>query len=238
MLITIIGCGGVGSIIARQLALGHTLHMIDFDKYEPKNAFRQPLAKIFMGEHKSAAHAEHLQEGIYHEERRDAHTFSIEPLMKDSKIPISEIIICAVDNNAGRNAAREISLKTGTPLIIAANEQYDGEASLFMPQWKGTKLDPWVTWPQLYDETAEDEANKPISCTDPRIATTEPQTPIANFMAAALAIWIAEKFAAIKGEIEFYDPIRASFTANMLRSKRPYDLMTEDEWKEIDNEPS
>ena len=231
MHITIIGLGGVGSQVARQLALSHSLHLIDFDKYETRNAFRQPIAKLHINEYKSAAHAEYLQDGIFKDSEKEPHTYSIEGIQSDSKIPPTDMVICAVDNNSARNATREICIKTETPLIIAANEQFDGEASILLPNWVKTKLDPWETWPQLYDESPTEDDNKPIHCTDPRIATLEPQTPLANFMAAAGAVWLAEKFVAVNGKIEFFDPIRMSFTINTLRSKRPYDLIQEEEWK-------
>ena len=231
MHITIIGLGGVGSVLAMRLGYHYDTHLIDFDRFENANAFRQPLSILYPDENKARAHASYLKDLNCHKIKEPTTTVSEDKIDKDSKLPITDIIICCVDNNAARNAIRSIALATKTPLIIAANESLDGEASMLMPEWAGTELDPWVTWPQLWDESEPEE--RPLHCTDPRIVLDAPQTPIANFMAAALALWLAESFLMRKQIVEVFDPIRCAFTANKLTSKRPFDLIGEKQWQKL-----
>lgn len=221
----IVGLGGVGSVIALRLGTARKLILIDHDKYEDRNAHRQPLARLYKSVNKAEAHANELARISEHD-----HDKQKEALDGDSILPPCSLVIAAVDNKIGRNWARRHAMKRGVPLIIAANEQFDGEASLLMPEWQDTPLDPWVTWPELWEDT-EKTANH-IHCTDPRIAVEEPQTPLSNFMAASGAIWLAELLA-IKGSVDLYDPIRFSFTANCVKSKKPFDIIGEEAWNKM-----
>lgn len=226
--VTIIGLGGVGSVIALRMGLHHRLNLIDFDTYETRNSFRQPLAYLMEGENKAKAHKLHL------EQLCDGDV-AIEAIQKkitmEEQTPLCDLIIAAVDNNAARNCARHWAIKTKTPLIIAANETEDAEASILFPEWEKTPLDPWITWPELWDESTPE--TKPLSCTDPKIAEVAEQTPNANFMAAAGAIWLAEAFAARKFQYDEFTPIRFAMTRTMIRTKRPNDLLTPEQWHSL-----
>lgn len=231
MLINLVGLGGVGSVIARQMGLHHNLHLVDFDVYESNNSHRQPLARIYPDAKKVAAHKNWLYNHNTTLEKPPTITISDEAITSEGRLPLSDLIICAVDNNKARNACRKIAINSATPLIIAANEQMDGEASMLLPAWIKTDLDPWMTWPQLYDERTKDDI--PIPCTDPRIEETAPQTPVSNFMAASGAIWLAESFLARKSQVGLLDAIRFAFTQNTVKTKRPIDLITPEIWTKL-----
>ena len=174
----IVGLGGIGSRIASALGLTHNLVLIDPDTYEPQNSHRQPLALMYPNALKAEAISNFISSFTSLADSPTPTTQILPtPLTQLTPLPLLDLIICATDTNTGRLAARHHAHDQSIPLIIAANEQYDGEAYIYLPQWQNTPLDPWTIWPALNEP---DAPNTAIHCTDPRIATQAPQTPPTN----------------------------------------------------------
>ncbi len=225
MHITIIGLGGVGHHIATALYhQNHNLHLIDPDEYEPRNSTRQPLALLYKG-HKVEAHKSMFDEFTLRKIHGPKITTSTEWVTKDTSLALTDLVIAAVDNNKARNACRELAMAMDTPLVIAANESIDSEANLLLPHWQNTKLDPWVEYPALWDE----EVKTVVRCTDDAHIEEEPQTPMANWMAATGALFIISALVKNHLEVGPFDPCRTITTANRWTVKRPADILPEHE---------
>jgi hypothetical protein len=100
----------------------------------------------------------------------------------------SDWLMCCADNHVCRKAILRACDRFGCQTIIAANEKTSAEAYYYRREWKGTKLDPRVFYPDI--ETDEsDDPTRPESCTGEAQQAT-PQLVSANVMAISLAQWL------------------------------------------------
>jgi hypothetical protein len=179
--ITLVGAGGVGAILAQHLIkTGHTVTVYDDDVYEEQNFARQPLARTYNGFAKvDALTVEATRMDLKLVPMRERYVG--QPL-------ITDVIIVAADNNQARIAARTTAIATTTPFISAANELTDGEAFLVMPEDWDTPNDPWVQYPELWQDTPPPT----VHCDEGTEPAAPEQTPLANLTVATLAIRLVE----------------------------------------------
>lgn len=173
----LIGVGGVGSWLCPALCLllkPENLVLIDADVLEKKNLDRQLFDESAVGEAKAEALA-----------KKYPGCDSIVDWYVDGLIAHEpeDVLFVAVDNNAARIAALNACDRYDCRAIIGANETYSAEAYLYLPQWRGTRLDPRVTDPSLND-TSDDPQRAAMGCVAAR--DNRPQLATANRTAAVL----------------------------------------------------
>lgn len=179
-MIYLIGAGGVGSwlapVMAKLLANPKHLILVDGDTLEEKNLDRQLFTSEDIGKNKAVALSERLgcqfSDKWYHH-----HNFQHEP---------EDWLLGCVDNNPGRDMVLKACDLYDCNAIIAANEVHSSEAYVYRPEWRKTKLDPRMYYPEIEQDDSGDPARRGMGCTG--VAQTENrQLVTANFMAASLA---------------------------------------------------
>lgn len=178
-MIYIIGCGGVGSFLAPTLCLlagNENITLVDGDKLERKNLNRQLFDESMVGENKAEALA------------RRYNCSAIAEWYSESLMPHSRYdwLIGVVDNHLARRGVLNAVDLNDCRAILAANEVHSSEAYVYLPQWRDTKLDPRVMYPEIRTDRSNDPRTGAIGCTG-EAQTANVQLVTANFMAAALA---------------------------------------------------
>lgn len=191
----IIGCGGVGSYFLPPFAktlrwIDHPRHrnapivLVDGDVLETKNLKRQQFATSAVGVFKAEAAAAAISgeyPGIEHDSRYIDTSFT-----PDDR----SVLFVFCDNHIARKDALAAADRTGSTTIIAANSSIGAHSYVYLPEWKGGPLDPRVRFPEILT----DLTGSPVQasgCASEENLEENPQTPIANFMAAshALLLW-------------------------------------------------
>lgn len=176
----IIGCGGVGSWLCaslQKLIGGKSIVLIDGDKFEEKNLDRQLFNSGHIGTNKATALA-----SLYAGMTAFESWYASGVLAHD---PGDWLLVC-VDNNAARISALEACDHYQCNAIFAANETTSSEAYLYLPEWRGSKRDPRIMYPEMAEDTGNDPQRRTMGCVG--VAQTENRQLVsANFMAAALA---------------------------------------------------
>jgi len=177
-MIYIIGCGGVGSWLAQTLCrLGNPkmITLVDGDKLEEKNRDRQLFREADIGKNKAVALAAQIG-SRFSDQWYSEHLFAHEP---------GDWLFGCVDNNPGRDMVLKACDIYDCKAILAANETHS-EAYVYLPEWRGTKLDPRVYYPEIASDESGNPAARGIGCTG-EAQKGNPQLVTANVMAAALA---------------------------------------------------
>ena len=175
----IIGCGGIATNLAPALSRMMDIVLVDGDRYEPKNVERQ-----FPAMHTTANKAIALQSMIVSNTLKSV--LSIPEYLKNGFIANKEawkgvdLVIGCVDNNASRKLIRDLCEEQDIVGILAGNEHEDGEAHAYIPG---------IYDPFEHHEFTEGEA-APWACNSDKNIELNPQTPLANIMAAAAVFHI------------------------------------------------
>lgn len=120
--VALIGCGGIGSVFAEQLArLGvKNWILIDPDRLETSNLNRMPGATIEMVDQcwYKVHYVKHLIKKIY---QIGSHVECLANLIEDKRIQLkvadADLIVVATDNHNSRQTAQKIALKYVRPLM-------------------------------------------------------------------------------------------------------------------------
>lgn len=120
--VTLIGCGGIGAIVAEQLGrLGvKKWVLIDPDRLEFVNLNRMPGATWQMAQHQwsKVEYVKHLIKQIYQTGSCvKAIASAIENESVQTEIAATDLIIVATDNHRSRQIAQELALKYARPLV-------------------------------------------------------------------------------------------------------------------------
>lgn len=189
--IQLIGCGGVASHLmipllqTAEFSLGRPdIFLWDGDEFERGNASRQMLAAGNVGRNKAEAFADHYRH-IYAGEITAVPRYFSGGGIED----MEPIIVACVDNHAARRYAREAAIARRGILFSAANETRSGEAWVFRPRDVNTVRDPWVRYPDLWQEVGRDPSG-PMGCMSDAAISNNPQLPVGNAMSAMLALWL------------------------------------------------
>ena len=192
----IVGCGGSGGWIATLLMKSPErapVVLVDGDSIERRNLERQLFSMRDVGHNKAEALAarmlvqgmdvevfpEFLQEGC------EAWTSLME---RDETLRV----YCCPDNHPARMACLKLADERWvegrkTVVAISGNEEFTADASIYLPQWKGTKDDYRVRYPETVTATAGDPLHPP--CTGEAVAV-QPQRALANAIAAGSTAWV------------------------------------------------
>lgn len=174
--IAIIGCGGVASHIIPALIHQFNLILVDGDKYEPKNVTRQLAAATGDGKNK----AEVLRD-IYQPYAPEREILVVpQYLDQNTQLPAHDLMLVAVDNHDARVHSADLARTNFVPMIWAANEEYDPQAFMFLPEWAGSNRDPIVRM-----GITPDGRSPLASCNSQEALDEKPQLAIANNVAGA-----------------------------------------------------
>lgn len=175
----IIGAGGVGSWLTPVLCLlasPENVTVVDGDTLERKNLDRQLFTDGDIGKNKADALAM----------KYDCR--SVPKWFFTGVIPYraNDWLICCCDNNPARRGILEECDRLWCQAVIAANERTSAEAYYYRPEWRGTKLDPRIYYPEILTDNSADPRRAEIGCTGEAQKRT-PQLVTANMLAAGLA---------------------------------------------------
>lgn len=177
--IAVVGCGGIAVNLVPALSRLYDVVLVDGDKYEPKNVERQ-----FPALHSTENKAKVLAGMVAPNTLKKVEY--IEGFVKDALITNKpewkgvDLIIGCVDNNSSRKILIELGDELQIPVIIAGNENEEGEAHAFIP---------WVHNPMDHFFFPESEPT-PWACNHDKHVEKFPQTPLANIMAASAVFHI------------------------------------------------
>ena len=174
----IIGCGGVGSWLAPALCMlvkPENVTLVDGDHLEKKNMNRQLFDDSQMGENKAEALAEKYKCHAI------AKWYSSSLMSHES----NDWLLGVVDNHPARMSILSSCDMYGCKALFAANETHSSEAFVYLPEWRGTPLDPRVYYPEMAIDRSGDPRSQAIGCTG-EAQQENRQLVTANFMAAGL----------------------------------------------------
>lgn len=174
--IAIIGCGGVGRILAPVLAkmTRHKLLLIDGDSYELRNLDRQLLKPTDVGHNKAFCLSEELKSNNPFIRVDIIDAFYTEY----SELPDSvKFVFVCVDNNNARKAITQTA-KEGVLYVFCANEEETGDAFIWQ---KGNPFPEEL----LAEDDAEDQHH---DCQTDVVRL--PQLAMANMAAATAGIYL------------------------------------------------
>lgn len=177
----VIGAGGGGSWLVPSLAMligNDSVIVLDRDRLESKNLNRQLFTEADLETNKARA----LGEKYGCEYRELFYTFGLINHRTD------DWIFCCADNNPCRKAVLRSCDMFGCKSIIAGNEKHSAEAYFYRKDWKGTKLDPRIYYPEIENDASDDPTTLGV-CTGEAQKQT-PQLVSANLMAISLAQWL------------------------------------------------
>lgn len=197
--LNIVGCGGVGLKIARELSMSppkqfETVRLWDSDIIEDRNLERQIFTPGQIGMQKSEATAE-----LFFPESTTMNDLTASSLSSlnytNEEVKWSDIFIMATDNVESRLLILDAVDTFGSPdalILSAANaEATDGlgigsTAWVYTNKWKKTKKDPRVR----LKLSTKDNINNGRPC----IESSEPQTGIANSGAAIRCVELLTQY--------------------------------------------
>lgn len=190
MRVVIVGVGGVGTRLARELPMylsrahaGAEVVLVDGDIFEEKNLDRQDFdAERGIGTNKAAMWADEIKRrhpGVavsYHD--RFVTKANVAEVVTESSV-----VFCAVDNHASRKllSDRMSELKDGM-LVSGGNDYHDGNVQVHVRK-DGKDVTPPITY--LHPEIDEPQDKNPaeMSCEE-RAAAGSPQLQFANVKVA------------------------------------------------------
>ena len=128
-------------------------------------------------------------------------------------------IIVAVDNHPARrlvyhllDEAAEINPKRRLISVSMANEYEEASAWVYLPEWKGTNMDPRVRWPEIMTSDEGDPLAPP--CTG-EVLQSAPQLALANMLSASAGAWLhrfwTTKEPDFRKNPEDYELVKATF---------------------------
>lgn len=218
--ITIIGLGGVGSVLSERMAryLNYSREMkaeillVDGDEYEPKNYERQEFNKLG---NKADTKADELQikypELVFDAEESYVNNDNIESIIRED-----DIIFLCVDNHKTRMIVSNYckTLKN-TTLISGGNDFTDGNVQLYVRR-DGKDLTPDLCAYHPEIANPDDKSPEEMSCEE--LSQSDPQLYFANVSVATIMCWIFYN-AVVKGHFEvsevYFDMIRMSADAKV-----------------------
>lgn len=191
MNITVIGLGGVGSILVERLSrfINYTTEMeakillVDGDTYEPKNYERQEFSQ--MG-NKSQIKVVDLSVKFPNIDY-DSYPAYINEANTADVIKDGSIVFMCVDNHKSRNIINNYcKVLNNVTLISGGNELTDGNVQLYVRR-DGKDLTPDIAAYHPEIENPDDKLPEEQSCEE--LANSAPQLYFANLGVATLMCW-------------------------------------------------
>ncbi len=216
----LIGAGGVGSWLAHSLAKliePADITIVDGDELEGKNLDRQLFTTSDIGSPKAHALGRKLGTKFLNQ------YYALGLISMGRR----DILLCCVDNHPGRNEVLKTCDVTGCTAFFGSNETLSSEAFVYLPEWKGTRMDPRVYYPDIATGKDNDPRRIAIGCTG-EAQKANRQLVSANFMAASLlqhlyVLWILER-PKMGREAQKYLPHQLLVTMTKMSVVRGVDL--------------
>ena len=181
--IHLVGVGAGGTAKLRDLIRSFRVNpnkitLWDKDIFEPKNLDNQVFDEKYLGVNKAEALAE-----MYGCKARP------EYFHQDScKFNPDDLMMCGVDNHAGRLSCIRAADQNDCQVIISANSDDCAEAYIYYSEWKDTPCDPRVFYPELLTDKTNDPLGPP-GCVE-MIASGNTQSAMANMMGVTMAMFL------------------------------------------------
>lgn len=192
----IVGCGGSGGWIATLLMKSPErapVVLVDGDAIERRNLERQLFSRRDIGRNKAQALGASMKmQGMdvecFPEFFREGCDAWNSLLARDRTIRI----YCCPDNHPARMACLKLADERWlegrkTVVALSGNEEFTADAAIYLPQWKGTRQDYRIRYPETVPATAGDPLHPP--CTGEAVAV-QPQRALANAIAAMNTAWL------------------------------------------------
>lgn len=210
--IAIVGCGGVTSHIIPALMHSYDLVLIDGDTFEPKNTLRQIGAHVGDGKNKAETYVSMF--GKFTKKSMTAI-----PMYVGSQTEIqADLLIVAVDNNDARIDCKDIANRLDIAMIWGANEEFDPQAMLYLPEYEGTDMDPFVRW-----NMKPDGRSPMAACTTQEAVENNVQLPSSNHIAGGFALWLLQALLNVKYKELL--PLEVIGRMNEVTTRKVHDLM-------------
>lgn len=175
----IVGAGGIACALLPNISRLADIVIADEDNYEPKNSSRQFPALKSTG-NKAEVLAAEIQRNTLQKVDFIPKYLQNNRLFMDERLKRVDMIIGCVDNNPSRRIIRDVCLDMNIPAIMGGNLSDFGEAHLVVPG----VYDPF----DHFEFRDSDPA--PWACNADKTIEAEPQTPLANMMAASAILHI------------------------------------------------
>jgi len=191
MEITIIGLGGIGSVLSNTISrylntnINHhpvTINLVDGDDYEDKNLTRQEFENFGN------------KAGIKHRELRNKFTkiyYKPFPFFVDEEsiskiINEDSVVFVCVDNHKTRRLISKFAEKLNNIIVISGgNELTDGNVQIYVRKG-GRNVTPSLTDYHPEIENADDKSPDEMSCEE--LSNSKPQLYFTNFMVASYMV--------------------------------------------------
>ena len=176
--IVMIGAGGIGSYflpLFLKIFKG-AVEIWDHDTLETRNLDRQQFDPKLVGMNKAEA-LKLSQLPCFRDRITTVDAWFTDHAVVNS--PVDCIVACP-DNHMARKAAMVVAEDRRLPAVIGANGTFDSMAYVFLPDYRGTKVDPRVRYPDILTNK---EGSPLTSCTGEAQEAT-PQLAFANHRAA------------------------------------------------------
>lgn len=189
--ITIIGLGGIGSILADVMSRYENfadentkINLVDGDDYEVKNLKRQQFTKV--GVNKATSKKEELESKFSNITFKE-HPYFINKGNVENIITENSIVFVCVDNHKTRKIVNDTaeSLKDVT-IISGGNELVDGNVQIFIKRG-GEKITPSLA--DYHPEIANPEDKLPSEMSCEELVKSVPQLLFTNLTVATCMTW-------------------------------------------------
>lgn len=191
MEITIIGLGGIGSILSNTISRylntnpAHNpvfINLVDGDEYENKNYTRQEFQNF--GNKASVKYAElrnKFTKNIYHPVPLFIDEDNISKIIKENSI-----VFACVDNHKTRRLISKFAETLNNIIVISGgNELTDGNVQIYIRKG-GKDVTPSLTDYHPEIENAVDKSPDEMSCEE--LSNSKPQLYFTNFMVASYMV--------------------------------------------------
>lgn len=188
MEISIIGLGGIGSVLSNTMSRyldtnknlsPVTINLVDGDTYEPKNRARQE----FMGAYanKASTKTRELQEKFKNLNFND-YPYFLDESLAPAVIKENSVVFVAVDNHKTRKLVSDYAKKLNDIIVISGgNELTDGNIQIFIRKG-GEDITPSLT--DYHPEIQEPQDKSPDEMSCEELSNSAPQLFFTNFLVA------------------------------------------------------
>lgn len=189
--ISLIGLGGVGSILAERLCrflnyakdLDAEILMVDGDDYEQKNYERQEFTRLGNKADIKATELEMKYPGL----RFDSFEAFIDEKNTEEVIKEGDIVFLCVDNHKTRMIVSNYCKELQDVILISGGNDYtDGNVQIYIRKG-GTDLTPDLC--AYHPEIANPDDKLPQEMSCEQLANSDPQLYFANLGVATLMCW-------------------------------------------------
>lgn len=205
MKIAIVGAGGIGThlihMLVNTLTKDDELHVFDGDEFEEKNLRRQLFGRDMLATNKAEAMRIMYNKIIPIE----SHEVFI---TNERELEGFDYVFCVPDNNLARQISIRAADEYGMPLIVAGNERTSANAMYYLKGMFENEVISREVHPfNWHPEYEKDDAPRIAAHSCTAVVEEEPQTIVANSIAASLCMAL---FTAYNGYEPFPEEIACS----------------------------